>query len=104
VASDAGFKPSRSRLWPTRLPCAAWVFEALPKIERAVLRAFRQPAHQPPEMIILGKVSREMPQLYRVSSLVMRAKVYGFCFNWEDGLLKPLPWGRRTEEVITVED
>ena len=55
-------------------------------------------------MISLGKVTREMPQLYRVRSLVMKAKVYGFCFNWEDGVLKPLSRGRRTEEVIAVKE
>jgi hypothetical protein len=77
---------------------------ALPEIECAVLRVFRQPARLPPEMIILGTISRELPAIHRVTSLVMRAKVYGFCFNWEDGVLQPLQGGRRTEEVITVEE
>ena len=66
------------------------VFDALPKIESAVLRGFRQPAREPPEMIILGTLSREIPAMHRVSSLVMRAKLYGFCFCLEDGFLRPL--------------
>jgi hypothetical protein len=75
------------------------LFDALPKIDCAVLRAFRQPAREPPEMILLGTVSREMPEVHRVSSLVMRAKLYGFCFNLDDGVLRPLHMGDRTEEL-----
>src|SRR5712691_2472383 len=77
------------------------VFDALPKIDCAVLRAFRQPAREPPEMILLGTVSREMPEVHRVSSLVMRAKLYGFCFSLEDGFLRPLQVRDRSEEFIS---
>jgi hypothetical protein len=75
------------------------LFDALPKIDCSVLRAFRQPAREPPEMILLGTVSREMPEVHRVSSLVMRAKLYGFCFNLDDGVLRPLQMVDRTEEL-----
>ncbi len=77
------------------------LFNALPKIDCAVLRAFRPPASEPPELVILGTVSREMPAVHRVSSLVMRAKLFGFCFCFEDGLLRPLQVGDRSEEFIT---
>jgi|SRR5271166_4341052 len=77
------------------------VFDALPKIDCAVLRAFRRSAREPPEMILLGTVSREMPDVHRVSSLAMRAKLYGFCFSFEDGFLKPLQVGERNEEFIS---
>ena len=77
------------------------LFNALHKIDCAVLRAFRQPASEPPELVILGTVSREMPAVHRVSSLVMRAKLFGFCFCFEDGLLRPLQVGDRSEEFIT---
>ena len=77
------------------------LFDAFPNIESAALRAFRQPAREPPEMIILGTVSREMPAVHRVSSLVMRAKLYGFCFCLEDGFLRPLQVGDRSEEFIS---
>jgi hypothetical protein len=66
------------------------LFDALPNVESAVLRAFRQPAREPPDLIILGTTSREAPAVYRVSSLVMRAKMHGFCFSFEDGFLRPL--------------
>ena len=58
------------------------VFDALPKIDCAVLRAFRQPAREPPEIILLGTVSREMPEVHRVSSLAMRAKLYRVLFHF----------------------
>jgi hypothetical protein len=77
------------------------VFDALPTIDCAVLRAFRQPAREPPEMILLGTVSREMPDVHRVSSLAMRAKLYGFCFILEDGFLRPLQVTERSEEFIS---
>jgi hypothetical protein len=77
------------------------LFDALPKIDCAVLRAFRQPAREPPEMIILGTVSREAPAVHRVSSLAMRAKLYGFCFSFEDGFLRALQVGDRSEEFIS---
>ena len=77
------------------------VFVALPGIDCAVLRGFRQAAREPPEMILLGTVSRVMPEVHRVSSLVMRAKLYGFCFSLEDGFLKPLQVEDRSEEFIT---
>jgi hypothetical protein len=77
------------------------VFDALPKIDCAVLRAFRQPAREPPEMILLGTVSREIPEMHRVSSLAMRAKLFGFCFILEDGFLRPLQLVERSEEFIS---
>ncbi len=77
------------------------VFEAISKIDCAVLRAFRQPAREPPEMILLGTISREVPEVHRVSSLAMRAKLYGFCFVLEDGLLRPLQVVERNREFIS---
>ncbi len=77
------------------------VFDAFPQIDYAVLRGFRQPAREPPELTLLGTVSREMPQVDRVGSLVMRAKLFGFCFVLEDGILRPLQVGERSEEFIS---
>lgn len=78
------------------------IFDAFPKIDCAVLRAFRQPAREPPEMILLGTVPREVPEMHRVSSVVMRAKLYGFCFSFEDGFLRRLQVGDRSEKFISL--
>ncbi len=80
------------------------IFEAFPAIESAVLRGFRQPARKPPELIVLGTVSREIPALHRVSSLVMRAKLYGFCFCFEDGILRPLQQVTNRSEQFIARD
>jgi hypothetical protein len=67
------------------------VFDALPEVENAVLRAFRSSAaREPPELIIFGMATREAPPVFRVSSLVMRVKLYGFQFHAEDGILRAL--------------
>jgi hypothetical protein len=66
-------------------------FDALPKVQSATLRAFRSSAaREPPELIISGVAMREAPPVFRVSSLVMRAKLYGFHFELEDGILQAL--------------
>jgi hypothetical protein len=64
------------------------VFSALPSVQAAVLRTFRQ--SEPPELILLGYVSREQTAISRASSLAMRAKLLGFQFHLEDGVLRPL--------------
>jgi hypothetical protein len=79
------------------------LFDALPGVDSAVLRAFRQPAREPPELMILGTVSREAPAVHRVSSLLMRAKLYGFCFCYEDGFLRPLQQLNDQSEELTAQ-
>jgi hypothetical protein len=68
------------------------LFAALPGIRSAAFRAFRQSAREPPELIIVGSISREALAEQRVSSLVMRAKLYGFQFCLEEGKLQALHW------------
>ena len=66
-------------------------FAALPNVESAVLRAFRpSAAREPPELVIIGTADREVPPIFRISSLVMRAKLCGFQFEMEDGILQVL--------------
>jgi hypothetical protein len=66
-------------------------FDALPNIEGATLRVFRPSGgREPPELIITGTATRDAPAMLRVSSLVMRAKLYGFQFEMEDGILQAL--------------
>jgi hypothetical protein len=65
------------------------VFDSLPSIETAVLQVFRSSgAREPPELIITGVATREALPIFRISSLVLRAKLYGFHFEMEDGILQ----------------
>jgi hypothetical protein len=66
------------------------LFAALPGVESAQCRAFRQEAREPPCLIVTGTVTREMPSVPRVTSPVMKAKLCGFHFQMDDGVLEPL--------------
>ena len=66
------------------------LFELLPDVCVAEFRAFRQSAQEPPQMILFGRVTREVPDVLRVTSPAMRAKLYGFHFQLNDGVLGPL--------------
>jgi hypothetical protein len=66
------------------------LFSLLPGISQAVLRVFRQTAREPPRLIIAGTVTRQLSAVKKVKSPVMRAKLYGFKFWMDDGVLVPL--------------
>jgi len=68
------------------------LFLAIPDANSAELRAYRQSAREPPHLIIRGSVTREGPagNIRKVVSLAMRAKLYGFKFWMENGVLAPL--------------
>ena len=68
------------------------LFDVLPGIESATLRAFRQPPDgADPQLIIAGTVTPGGQVPRNVSSTAMRAKLLGFQFGFQDGLLEPLP-------------
>jgi len=66
------------------------LFSSIPEIQSAGLNVYRQTALDSRELIITGAVSREDAPPRRVSSLVMRAKLYGLRFRLEGGTLGPL--------------
>jgi hypothetical protein len=66
------------------------IFCALPSVNVASLRVFREAAEIAQEMIIHGTVSREQPPPRSVHSLVMRAKLCGLQFVLEDGVMMPV--------------
>jgi hypothetical protein len=66
------------------------LFVALPDVQTADFRTFRQEAREPPILIITGAVTRGMPSVPRVTSPVMKAKLFGFHFQMDDGVLEPL--------------
>ena len=66
------------------------LFDALPGVENASLRVFRQSPGGGHDLIVVGTVTRgeEVPQ--NVPSTAMRAKLLGFQFWIEDGILEAL--------------
>jgi hypothetical protein len=65
-------------------------FALLPDVRTADLRVFRQSAREPPLLIIAGTTARQEPEVTKVTSPVMRAKLYGFRFWLDDGVLVSL--------------
>jgi hypothetical protein len=67
------------------------LFHALSGVDTASLRAFRKLAGGTRGLIIAGEVTRgeEVPR--KISSTAMRAKLLGFQFWLEDGILEALP-------------
>lgn len=66
------------------------LFDLLPDVRLAVLRAFRQSGREPPRLIIAGSVTGQLPAIKKVKSEEMRARLYGFKFWLNDGVLAPL--------------
>ena len=65
------------------------LFASNPGIQAARLKVYREQQAGDPELIITGTVSRE-DEPPRVSSIAMKAQLYGFQFFLEDGSLRPL--------------
>ena len=79
------------------------LFCVLPGVRSAEFRAFRQSAREPPRVVIAGTVTREAPAVLRVPSPAMRAKLYGFHFCLDDGVLRPQFSEDRTLKLVTGE-
>jgi hypothetical protein len=65
------------------------LFYALHDISSATFRVYREVSDELRELIITGTVSRFEPAAWDVSSVVMRAKLYGFQFCLDEGKLTP---------------
>jgi len=78
------------------------LFSLLPDVEAAELRSFRQSARESPELIIFGAVTREAVMVQKVTSPVMRAKLYGFRFSLDDGVLKRMEVGDSNLQSISA--
>jgi hypothetical protein len=67
------------------------LFDALPGVDAAALRVFRQSDGGKQDLIITGTVTRgdEVPKT--ISSTAMQAKLLGFQFWLQDGFLEAMP-------------
>lgn len=65
-----------------------FLFASLPDVQTASFKVYR--FGEPPELIITGSANRNDDLPVRISSLMMKAKLYGFRFVLTDGVLEPL--------------
>ena len=66
------------------------LFCALPGVDNAIFRVYRQPVREPPELIIAGTVNREDQVSWSVRSLAMQARLCGLHFWMGNGVLEVL--------------
>jgi hypothetical protein len=78
------------------------LFGSFPDVEHAELRAFRESARQLPSLIIFGSVNREGPFVEKVTSPVMRAKLMGFKFQLDGGVLEQLDVSQGSLQLISA--
>ncbi|MGA9939782.1 MAG: hypothetical protein WBP92_16165 [Candidatus Acidiferrales bacterium] len=78
------------------------LFAVLPDVQSAEMRSFRQTAREPPELIIFGTVTREAVPVQKITSPVMRAKLYGFRFFLDEGVLKRMEVGDGSLQLISA--
>jgi len=69
----------------------ALLFMALPYVETADFRVYREGANHAREMIITGCTQRNDNASRSVHSLAMRAKILGFRFQLEEDVLRKIP-------------
>jgi hypothetical protein len=69
------------------------IFRAFPRIQRAELRTYRELQGEGPVPMMIGSVHRETEVSPRIVSLVMQAKLFGFRFCLEGGVLETMPDG-----------
>jgi hypothetical protein len=76
------------------------IFSVIPEVSTAELRAYRQPAREPPHLVIRGAVTRDAPaaRIDKLPSLAMRARLLGFQFRLHDGVLVPFETAERELE------
>lgn len=81
-----------------------FLFSTVPEIRSATLKVYREKARSSRELIISGSVDKEDEPPPRLSSLVMRAKLYGFQFRLEEGALEPLERTRKDLDFAVEAD
>jgi hypothetical protein len=69
------------------------IFRALPRVQVAELRMYREAEPEGPELMMVGSVQREIEISARSASLVMQAKLFGFRFSLDGGVLEKMPGG-----------
>jgi hypothetical protein len=66
------------------------LFQLLPDVDAAYLRIYRQSSVYTRELVIAGHAHRVGPSFRSVHSVAMRAKLLGFRFSLENGILRSM--------------
>jgi len=64
------------------------IFRGFSQVERAELKMYRESEDTAHELMMTGTVTRDTEVLARVASVAMRAKLYGFRFSLDGGVLE----------------
>jgi hypothetical protein len=67
------------------------IFRAFPRVQSAELRTYREWEAKEPALMMAGSVQRETEVSHRIVSLVMQARLFGFRFSLEGGVLEKMP-------------
>lgn len=101
LAAEVGERNAALQALLDAIALRQMIFSSIPEIREAKFRVYRERISDTPELIITGLVSRDDDAPPRISSLVMRAKLYGLHFSIQDGMLEPLQLEPQNLEFAT---
>jgi hypothetical protein len=87
LSADIGRRHASLQALKDAIDIRSLLFATLPHIDVARLRIYRESPRHPREAIIIGDVRRRDSTFRSVHSIAMRAKLIGFRFSMEDGML-----------------
>src|ERR1700730_5702514 len=87
---SVGDRNASSQALEDSLKVREMLFAAMPGVSSAVFRVYRAVEGAEAELIIVGTVERDEQVAGNIRSLAMRAKLFGFRFWMDDGVLGTL--------------
>jgi hypothetical protein len=90
LARDIGRRHASLQALKDAIDIRSLIFAALPDLATARMRVFRKSMNRTRELIITGNVRRHESAFRGVHSLAMRAKLVGFRFCLDNGVLSRL--------------
>jgi hypothetical protein len=88
---DVGSRHASLQALNDAIDVRALIFDHLPELKSARLLVYRESNAHARDLIIVGNVQRRQGSYRNVRSVAMRAKLIGFRFEMENGLLRHLP-------------